>query len=244
MDSNKLILSNQKLEKILEKELPLKSYPKDEELNKEILLALMPFISGLLSLTDEVSANRLKIALPAVKEHCWSMGFAEIVKMFTMYADNKLSIKPIPNYFDRILFGKIVEAYKQQKPTKKKEIKMPEISQEEKDLKIKQGVISCFDEFIRDNEIPPGYVWVYDHLDEFQIISYSDEEKIRMMPIAKEKLIIDKKNDLNRSDYKVFITSLENNREKQAVVNKAKRMLLERFFRVLDAKDKHIKDII
>ena len=36
----------------------------------------------------------------------------QIKKMFEMYVDGKMSLKPIPNYFDRILLGKIVAEYK------------------------------------------------------------------------------------------------------------------------------------
>jgi hypothetical protein len=74
--------------------------------------SLVTWVSDLLSLTDEVSAKRLYIALPAIKEHCWSMGFVEIKKMFEMYADGKLESKPLPNYFDRILLGKIANEYR------------------------------------------------------------------------------------------------------------------------------------
>ena len=40
------------------------------------------------------------------------MGFAEIQKMFEMYADSKLDIEPKANYFDRVLLGKIVAEYR------------------------------------------------------------------------------------------------------------------------------------
>ena len=96
---------------ILNKQLPLRAYPK-EDLNRILLMEFTTWLSSLLSLTDETSADRLEIALPAVKELCIGMGFDEIKKMFLMYADNKLSIKPISNYFDRVLLGKIVAEYK------------------------------------------------------------------------------------------------------------------------------------
>ena len=111
-----------KYEKLNDK-LPLKAYPKDGQLlNSIIINVFVEWLSGLLTLSSQTSAERLEIALPAIKEHCGSMGFDEIKKMFEMYADSKLSIKPIPNYFDRILFGKIVAAYKEQKIVKPKKI--------------------------------------------------------------------------------------------------------------------------
>lgn len=229
--------------KNLELVIPIKSIP-DEKLNSIIINDFIVWLSDLLSLTDEVSGKRLEIALPAIKEHCWSMGFDEITKMFKMYADNKLSIEPIPNYFDRILFGKIVKAYKDSKPIVKKEIPAVELSQEEKDNIIYLGVINCFDEFSQNNEISNGYVWVYDHLDEINILSYSDEDKRKQMPIAKNKLILENKNILSYKDYESFKHNLENKRAERAIINQAKKMLLERYFSKLIAKGKHIKELI
>lgn len=106
-------MENNKLQ-ILDKNLPLRNYP-EQDLNRAILMEFMPYLTRLLSLTDETSSNRLEMALPAIKEHCWGMGFSEMKKMFEMYVDNKLTVQPMANYFDRILLGKIVSSYMQQK---------------------------------------------------------------------------------------------------------------------------------
>lgn len=223
--------------------IPIKAIP-EQELNRIILTDFLTWLSGILSLTDEVSANRLEIALPALKEHCWSMGFQEITKMFQMYVDNKLSIEPIPNYFDRILFGKIVSAYKEQKPRIKKEIKMPEISEEEKQRLIIHGVINCFDEYLQSKRIIDGYVWVYDHLDEIKLISYTPEEKKKQMPIAKERVLNEAKDSFDRNKYAELIFKFENTTNHQIIINEAKKMLLERYFAKLQAKSQHIKDLL
>ena len=227
----------------LDKKIPIKAIP-EQELNTIILTQFTVWVANLLSLTDETSAERLEIALPAIKEHCWSMGFEEIKKMFEMYADSKLSIKPIPNYFDRILLGKIVDAYKQQKPIKKKEIIMPEPTEEEVQELIFVGVVNCFDEFKQTNKIIDGYVWVYDHLDQLRFLKFSNDEKRKIMPIAKDRLINEKKDYMNLSQYRQFTLDLENKRVNQAIINTAKKMLLERYFLKLIAKNTHIKDIL
>ena len=224
----------------LDNSIPIKAIP-EQELNKLILTQFTVWVANLLSLTDETSANRLEIALPAIKEHCWSMGFSDIKKMFEMYVDNKLSIKPIPNYFDRILLGKIVDAYKQQKTIIKKEIVMPEQTQEEKDNLIYMGVINCFDEFKQTNKIIEGYVWVYDHLDELQVLTYSNDEKKKVMILAKERLIRENKEYMSLDQYKQFTFDMENKRVDQSIINMAKKMLLERYFNKLIAKNNHIK---
>lgn len=214
-----------KLAKI-DTKLPVKAYP-ETELNRVILMEFTPWLCGLLSLTGETSVDRLEFALPAIKENCWSMGFDEIKKMFEMYADNKLSIQPIPNYFDRILFGKIVAAYKQQKPVKKKELVIPEVSEAEKILQINRGILRCYDEFKEEGEIPNGYVWVYDHLEEIGVISFSKEEKQKAMPKARayEKSVV----DMSKAGAKNILEMIENKKSSR-VINKAKRMLLEKYF--------------
>lgn len=158
----------------LNSQVPIKAIPQ-EEFNHVLLMIFTPWLCGLLSLTDEVSANRLEVALPAIKEHCWSMGFVEIKKMFEMYADNKLSVKPLPNYFDRILLGKIVEAYKQQKPRPKVIMEKPELTQEEKDIIVYMGVLNCFEAYRQDKVIEQGRGYVYDFFFELGKLPKHDE---------------------------------------------------------------------
>lgn len=214
----------------LEKKLPVKSYP-EQELNKVVVMHFTPWLASLLSLTGETSVDRLEMALPAIKEHCWSMGFDEIKKMFEMYADNKLSIEPTPNYFDRILFGKIVHAYKQQKPVKRQEISIPEISEAEKKLKIKLGVLRLFDEYKEFKDVGTGVTWVYDHLDELGLIKKTKEEKIKAMTWAKslEKGEVDHKKPGARN-----IMEMISQKNSPRVINRAKRILLNDYFENTD----------
>lgn len=232
----------------LELSIPIKAIP-ETELNRIIIVELSVWLSDLISLTDEVSLKRLEASLPAIKTHCWGWGFPEIKKMFEMYADNQLSIKPIPNYFDRILFGKIVESYKLQKPIKKP--RMKELTQKEKDdinasneLFIYSGVINCFEAYKQSSDILNGYIWVYDHLDELKIINYSKSIKIKQMPMAKRSLMLKSKERDTRSEYKSLISGIANGNKKKAIVNEAKNMLLCQFFRKLIEDGKHIKDFI
>jgi hypothetical protein len=160
----------------LNSNVPIKAIP-EEELNRIIIDEFTEWLANLLSLTDETSADRLESALPAVKEHCWSMGFAEIKKMFEMYADNKLSIKPIPNYFDRILFGKIVEAYKQQRKPNKPLIEKPMISENEIEENAKANILLAFDEWAEKGKIPQKYFTAFDRLVEKGIIKGPDHSE-------------------------------------------------------------------
>lgn len=234
MESNKIA--------VLDKKLPLRAYPEktlDNVLNNEFKF----WLANLISIKAE-NEEKLNSALPAIKKHFWSLGLHEIKKAFEMYVDSELITKPIPNYFDRILVGQIFKEYKQQKPIIKKEFKMPELTQEEKDNLTYLGVINCFDEFVQTNKIINGYVWVYDHLEELKVLKYSDNEKRKQMPIAEKRLVSENKEILSHNDYKQFTRDLENKRVKQAVINTAKKMLLERYFLTLTSRKKHIKNIL
>ena len=161
---------------VLDNNIPIKSIP-PEELNRIILTTFLTWISNLLSLTDETSANRLETALPAIKEHCWSMGFSEIKKMFEMYADNKLSIEPLPNYFDRILFGKIVKAYREQKPRVKQLIYKDKLTEKEKDDIILSGLKIQFEQYKQMGTFESGRLYLYEYLDEKGLLPTDETEK-------------------------------------------------------------------
>ena len=176
--------------------LPIKAYP-EEALNKVILTQFTVWVANLLSLTDEVAAKRLELALPAIKIHCWSLGFAEIKKIFEMYADGKLSVKPIPNYFDRILLGKIVSAYNAQKVVVKKEINHIEVIEKTN----KSHLIKFFNQYFKNKEINECYVvFVYDSLEKNGFIKLSKEEKIKLMNDAEVLFIVEKKENGNIRD--------------------------------------------
>ena len=205
--------------------LPIKAIP-EQDLNRVILTQFTVWVANLLSLTDEVSAKRLETSLPAIKEHCWSMGFEEIKKMFEMYVDNKLSIKPIPNYFDRILFGKIVSAYKEQKPIKKKTM----IDQDQQKLMYdKIEAIKYYDSFIQMRKLDDNAYWVYTFLaDYLKIIEDADKTKIFAYNRAMEQIKGDRK---SKEDH-------------EQAVNLAKVYLLRQYFERIEAKGQHLKDLI
>jgi methionine synthase II (cobalamin-independent) len=222
--------------------VPIKAIPQESR-QKQYLL-LIDWLIKTLSLTGEKAADRIEVLIPMIEECAWSLTLEDIKKAFTFYVQGKLPIEPRDNYLTVILFSKVIEAYKQQRVVKKELPQLPEKSQKEKDNIILSGVINCFNQFTKTNSIINGYTWVYDHLDENNIINFSDDEKRKQMPIAKKKLIIENKSNLNRGDYKVFMSDMENKRKNQAVINKAKKMLLERFFLGLQAEGKHVKEVI
>lgn len=200
----------------LDNNIPIKAIP-EQELNKIVLLQLMPWLSKLLTLTDETSADRLEIALPVIKTHCWSMGFSEIKNMFELYADGKLGIEPIPNYFDRILLGKIFKAYKMHQRQNQRPANDYDQEKENKDFLY---CVTAFDYFKQNGALPEQSVWLYDYLvDHKRILSVPNKEKLTSYNIALEK-------------YKT----------KDTAILKSKLWLVEKYFDGLIVRDKHIKD--
>ncbi len=146
----------------LEKRLPLRAYI-PEDLNTILLMDFAPWLSSLMSLTDETSAERLEIALPAVKELCIGMGFDEIKKMFEMYVDGKLNLKPMPNYFDRILLGKIVAQYKSITKTPKI-IKQVQMTPEQEKQIVTDAIKDEFENYKFSGELNENRNYLYDEL--------------------------------------------------------------------------------
>jgi len=227
---------------VLESKLPLRAYP-EKNLDDVLSTVFKFWLARLLSIKAD-NEEKLNDALPAIKKHFWSLGMDEIKKAFEMYADGELTTKPIPNYFDRILVGNIFKDYKEQKPQPKPiEIKQREMTQEEKDDLIYIGVVNCFEEFKQTKEIIPGYVWVYDHLDEKGKIKFLTETKKAMMVQAKKKLQWEAVQEPDKYKRKSIANELEQ-KNAPAIVNRAKRMLLEVFFNSLIAKSQHVKDVL
>ena len=220
---------------ILDRALPLRAYP-EELLQTAILKDLLPFLTRLLSLTDEVSADRLEIALPAIKTQCIGMGFAEIKKMFEMYVDSKLSLKPIPNYFDRILLGKIITEYKSQN---KKQIKPIEntMTEEDKENIMIEAVDSIKKEVKQNGVITSRCSHVYDYLDQKGKLPTDKESKMlvweKASTIAKREAM--EKATQSYEEHvklKAILEKLDAPKGNGTIVAISKRLVLEEYFRI------------
>lgn len=227
----------------LDKNLPLRAYPK-EILEKVILTEFLPWLCKLLSLTDEVSANRLEIALPAIKEQCLGMGFKEIKKMFEMYVDSKFSMKPIPNYFDRILLGKIVNEYK----TMNKKIEVEQIQElpENEKLELRnQAVNKSLDYFIELREVDLNRIYVYDILDGLGYMPTDIEGKKQVKKDAIQILESETKNRKSNSldearQIKRLLIEIESKTSPKIKI-KCKELVLAKFYRELTRSEEQLQ---
>jgi hypothetical protein len=231
MESNKIA--------VLDKKLPLRAYP-EKMLNDVLETSFKFWLANLLSIKAD-NEQKLDSALPAIKKHFWSLGLNEIKKAFEMYADGELITKPIPNYFDRILVGHIFKEYKQQKPIVKKEIKMPEPTEEQKELLIYEGLIFCYDNWVQTKNIINGQVWVHDHLTELGLLIFNDDEKKAMWNLSK-KNILEYSKTLDYESAKEVIRDLELKKGTREV--EYKKLRLMHYFNKIKDSRRHIRDVV
>lgn len=200
---------------VLDKNIPLRGIP-EKQLNKVLITQFVPWLSKLLSLKDEVSADRLEMALPSIKERCIGMGFSEIVKMMEHYVDGKLPIEPRTNYFDRILFGKIVTEWKKYNKMKNKP-QQPKMELSEKEIEEKENQI--LKRFMREYEftqkVDDSDFYIYDILDkrglmptDIQYKNLIKEKAIKILEKEHSRVIAksrDEKRDINNQIQKIKI---------------------------------------
>jgi hypothetical protein len=163
------------------------------------------------------------------------MGFNQIKKMFEMYVDSKLNLKPIPNYFDRILLGKIVDSYKALNAVKPKKVEEKEMSDQEKDFIMLEAVDRIKREVKHNGTITSMCAHVYDYLDGQGKLPTDKEYKLEVFERAKA---IAKGDAATKSKY-----SLDDHRKLQktikdisdgkhsAVIDISKRLVLEEYFK-------------
>tara|TARA_R100000951_G_scaffold37874_1_gene32234 strand:- start:3438 stop:4127 length:690 start_codon:yes stop_codon:yes gene_type:complete len=211
---------------IFKNPIPIKAIP-EENLNNLIMGDFLDWISNTLSLNED-AVTKLEYALPAIKQHCWSMGFPEIKKMFEMYVDGNLSVKPIPNHFDRIKFGEVVNAYKQQKKVVRAKPEEPEISEEVKERKWIQFIINCFEQYKHDKTMLIGFTSIYTHfygLNKFPKHDYQFREKIRERALRELKT-----GSKVLSSYEIITKGSKPNYSEINISNMAKQLILSDWF--------------
>jgi len=226
---------------IINSQLPIKSIP-DETLNEVIMGDFLNWVCNTLSIKEE-GADKLYYALPAIKKHCWSMGFVEIKKMLTMYADGELSIKPIPNHFDRIRLGEVMNAYRQQKP-KSKPLQIENTISEEEKLKIlKKGVIRVYKEFLETGIVPNGSGHIYDMLYDLKLLpAHTQGYRDAVMKIAIRTLTSNARKTGTPSEVKHALNEIKNKRG--GIKGKCKEIILNQFFTDCEQRDVILEDLI
>ena len=97
----------------------------------------------------------------------------------------------------------------------------------------------CFDDFLNEMHINPGMYYIYDALYKFEVISFTPRERTQMYNEAQRLLIQMEEQKPGGGNPEFFKGS-----KRSAVIFKAKTMMLENYFAKLDARGKHLRDII
>ena len=225
---------------IFKNQVPIKAIP-EKSLNAMIMGEFLDWISKTLSLNED-AVTKLEYALPAIKQHCWSMGFPEIKKMIEMYADGNLSVKPIPNHFDRIKLGEVANAYRQQKPKPKVLQIQNEIPEEEKEKIVKSGVLRVYSHFVEHGIVPSGSGHIYDTLFSLGVLpEHTKEFREAVESIALRQLKAEAKRNVP-SVVKSKLKELENS--KGALKAKCKHIILHEYFTDIVTRNLNINEVI
>lgn len=204
--------------------MPIKAIP--AQTLKGLETPLQIYISDLLNLKAD-SARQLKLNIPVLLDLCRMISLKEVKKMMELYVDGKLGFQPMPNYFDRILLGRITEAYRvYNKQIKSKDSQFKKdsekIAKEQKENADFMAVVSYFDNVVQGYKMEEAAVWVYSYLVDYKrVVQFSKEDRIEA--------------------YNNFI---DKGYSKDEAIVKSKLELLTTYFLIMHGKDLHIKNLI
>lgn len=209
--------------------IPIHCMPSDDVRKAEIL-KLGAWLSRMLTLTGENSADRLEVILPIIQKYAWTLSCKEIVKAFDMYIQNKLSyngkpLEPRDNYLTPILFNKVIKAYKETNVHDSAVKNRPALPEPTEDDKNYSYAITCFDQFVQGYDIPHNMSWIYDYLEKKKVFEHTKEEKVLKVKAAET-------------------LSLNETLSQEELVLKAKRMFLEDLFEELKKHGNHLRKLL
>lgn len=225
--------------------MPFKGIP-DSPQRTSLILGLGVYLDAVLSLEGSKSVTRLEVLLPMISDYAWGLNAMQVKEAFDLYVRGKLPIEPRDNYLTPILFNKVINAYKSQKQPKPK--KAPEMSQEEKDALISQGMQKVMDYFEEERLILEEYVlFLYDVLYDDHLLPRGKNDKLKIWEEAKIALAIEKsqiEETENRTAeeherLKAIRKALESPKGNPILVRKSKELTLYEFLR---KKIKHSSD--
>lgn len=165
------------LVKVTGSAVPIKALTQDKW-EEVIQKSLIPELLSLLNvkLDTKKSAENTFWVESMIKENAWSLTAQEIRKAFLMYVKGQLPLEPVSNYFDAILFNKVILYYKQQRevisPIETEEL---ELSEEQKKLNAIQNVLLAYDDLQENNEVSHSYHTAFDTLYNAKILKQVDE---------------------------------------------------------------------
>jgi len=217
--------------------MPFKGIP-DSPQRTSLILGLGVYLDAILSLDGAKSVMRLEVLLPMIQDYAWGLNAMQVKEAFDLYVRHKLPIEPRDNYLTPILFNKVLEAYKQHKKPPKKEI--PQISDDEKQNLISQGMSKVMKHFEEERIILEDYVlFLYDVLYDDHFLPRGKEAKLQIWEDAIVSVNVEKQNIeemKNRTAeeherLKAIRKALEKPKGNPIIIKEAKKLTLYGFLR-------------
>lgn len=214
--------------------VPVRAIPPDTMASK-VEHELYPFLQALLSLknTDE-NADKIPAVMLMIEKAAYSLSFKEIKEAFVKYVNYELpGLEPKSNYLDGVLFSSVIQAYKQQRPTAKKELPQKTYTDQEKEALIFTGICNAWEEVKQSGRVDPGHTWVYDHLAELGVLKPSKEVKEKAWEKAQAEL---KGDAIRNTDHPKRVQMLKELEDKRnpARINLSKRIVLSEFLKSIE----------
>lgn len=152
--------------------------------------------------------------------------------------------------FNSVYVAKVLEKYKKWLTRTRFDNNIPlhqsskgqELSQEDKDRIVRDGIVRCFNDFSVTHKLEDGKSWIYEHLFELGVLpEHTPEFRERMFRKARKKMYKQRKsNPLDRS-LKTRLRAIQNGKYK--LRTEIRYLILENYFRYLISQRKHISDV-
>lgn len=157
--------------------------------NSQILDDLAPWLTQLLTIKNtEENVDKMEAVLVMVEAHARRLSIFEIKTAFFMYVMGELpELEPVDNYLTPILFGKVIRAYKQVRPTITGDVAPLELPSAEKEKNANAVLKMAFESWKEKQRVDTDYFTAFDTLIERGKIPPIEDEKAHGYYLGKAK---------------------------------------------------------
>lgn len=132
-------------------------------------------------------ADRLGMVAYLLDEYCGLMTLEQVKKAILLYMMGKLPLQPRSNYFDGILFGQIIDAYKKSLPPKKQQPYELKLTEAELSANTEMNIKLCWKEWEETGRVKPGYAFYWDALKSAGLIQMPKRTAEEALDMAKRR---------------------------------------------------------
>lgn len=229
-------MANKPREAIALENPKIRNYP--EQLRNGNTATIVDWLLNLLGVNDSGKEAHHVECFRFINERLTSYTYQEIKEAFLMFVNHELDASVmVTQQLNAVVIGKVMKMYDDHRKQKLSEYYrlrnaaaavQPEISEEEKQRLIENGIRECYLNFKQTRTISVGRVWIYDWLIENKKINPTPEEKKRLYKEAKLKVVEESKLKGIQS-YKDAVRSISA-KSSPLAISKVKSMFVIRYF--------------